>query len=94
MSDESTETPPKKLQSFLEEKLQEGFNQASAGIGAQIVTDWLVIAEVHNSDGPVLRLIDSGMPLWRQVGLLKFALMDAEQDLLALNTHHDDDEES
>jgi hypothetical protein len=89
--EEALDTPPQ-LQVFLEEKLQEGFNSVSAGIGAQIVTDWLVIAEVHNSDGPVLRLIDSGMPLWRQVGLLKFALMDAEQDLLALNSHSDGDD--
>lgn len=95
MSDEQqeNETPgPTKLRDFFAEKLQEGFNEQSAGIGAQIVTDWLVIAEVHGTNGPVLRLIDGGQPMWRTTGLLKFGLMDLEADMLLMNASEEDDD--
>lgn len=84
---------PLKLREFISEKLQEGFSVQSGGIGAQIVTDWILVAEVHNGDGPVLRLVDSGLPLWRNVGLLQFALMDAEQDMFAYNARDEDDDD-
>lgn len=96
MSDEQqqeSETPgPQKLRDFFADKLQEGFNEQSAGIGAQIVTDWVVIAEVHGTNGALLRLIDGGQPMWRTTGLLKFGLMDLESDMLLMNAADEDDE--
>lgn len=88
---EDDETPePIKLRSFFEEMLQQGFNEKSAGIGAQIVTDWIVVAEVNNGETQMLRIVDSGLPLWRSMGLLRFALQDADNDLLILNSQEDD----
>jgi hypothetical protein len=89
---EDEKPAPQKLREFLADRLQEGFNEQSAGLGAQIVTDWLVIAEVHGGNGPVLRLIDSGLPLWRNVGLLKFALMDAGNDMMLMDSHSDEED--
>jgi hypothetical protein len=91
-----TESPdekpaPLKLREFLGEMIQKAFSEQSAGLGAQIVTDWTLVAEVNNGEHPMLRLVDSGLPLWRNVGLLKFSLMDAEQDLMILNAAEDDD---
>jgi hypothetical protein len=94
VSEAVAEVPePIKLREFFSEKLQEGFNNQSAGLGAQIVTDWIVLAEVHGVNGPVLRLIDGGQPMWRTAGLLKFGLMDLQTDVLLLNGSEDEDDE-
>lgn len=89
MNEELAASP---IRDFFQEQLEKGFNEQAGGMGASILTDWVVVAEVHAGSGPVLRLVDSGLPLWRAVGLLKFALMDAEQDMLILNSHEDDED--
>lgn len=83
---------PQKLRDFFAEKLEEGFNNQSAGLGAQLVTDWIVLAEVHGANGPVLRLIDGGQPMWRTTGLLKFGLMDLQVDMALMNGGTEDED--
>lgn len=91
MTNPSPEQPsPLQLREHVGNALQEGFNQQDAGLGAHIVTDWFVVAEVHTGSGPILRLIDSGLPLWRAVGLLKFALLDAHNDMMILDARDED----
>ena len=67
------------------ESLQDIFNEHDASLGAHIVGDWFVIAEVHtaDSDGPTLRILSKkGMPVWRKQGMLAFALGDVANDVL------------
>lgn len=67
----------------IEESLQKALSEHAGDIGANLLGDWMVIAEVHTADGAVLRLINAETtPLWRQLGLLKFASSDLEDDML------------
>ena len=67
--EEKAETPEVDIAELVREKLQEILNENSS-IGAQVVTDFVLVAEVHTGESPYLRIIDSDLPPWRRHGLL------------------------
>lgn len=74
---------PQNVCGILDEALAKVLGENDADIGAQILGDWIVIAEVHAEEGPVLRLLtNEKTPLWRQQGLLTFAAKDLTHDML------------
>jgi hypothetical protein len=94
VSDDETqdETPKPKLRDLFGDALQEGFNSVDAGMGANYLGDWFVVAEVHTAEGPVLRMVDSGLTGWRKVGMLEFARMDTGLDMLVYTQSQEVDE--
>lgn len=64
--------------------LQRAINDRPQDLGAQIVGDWFIVAEVSaaNRERPVLRMFDSDLPSWRRDGLLRGALKEFDQQEL------------
>lgn len=74
--------------------LQERFNAVHNGMGAHVVGDWLLMAEVVQADGSrALRILDSDLPIWRRLGLLEFLKQDAQTEGFIVNmTDRGDDD--
>lgn len=86
MAEEPAVVEQPNLTELVQEALTAAFNTAQAELGAQLVGDWVFVAEVHTGDGTYLRTGSSeSLPTWRRMGLLTFAAEDLKQDLLIAN---------
>ena len=86
MAEEPAAIEQPNLTELVHDALSAAFNTAQAELGAQIVGDWFLVAEVHTGEGVVLRMAQSDrLPAWRSVGLLGFAMEDLKQDIMMVN---------
>lgn len=94
MTEPDPEPTHKNLTEAVDRALQAAFSENDADLGAQFLGDWIVVAEVHTTDGPILRIVNNNdTPLWRQQGMLRFAADDLTHDILVyrLVRHEEDD---
>jgi hypothetical protein len=71
-----------KIQDRLADMLHRAFNDQPIHLGAQVITKWIVIAEVQgtNTVGPGLRWVDSDMSEWDRLGMLQYVLDEEKAD--------------
>lgn len=87
------EAPEENVTEAVHQAIEKVLNDHDGELGATILGDWIVIAECHVGQGRVLRIIDSDLPLWRRLGLVRFVDQDTLSDLQLLTLHSQSEDE-
>lgn len=77
--------------------LHRALNDRPSDLGPQIITKWVLVAEVQalSADTPTLRWFDSDIPSWQMKGLLQEVIDDVKEQrlLFSIASMVDDDED-
>jgi hypothetical protein len=90
---ETTDGKSRGITQRIDEFLRVAFNENDLGMGPQVVTKWIVIAEVGFGAGRILRMVDSNLMPWEGKGILEHTRGWFDSDAEYTSIDDDEDEE-